>query len=73
MRIATRGGNWSHEMRIAMQGRNWSRKMRIATRGGNWSREMRIAMRGGNGHARYEPPSEILHSLIFKLFSAYGP
>ena len=25
-------------------------------------------MRGGNGHVRYEPPSEILHSLIFKYF-----
>ena len=33
-----------------------------------WSREMRIAMRGGNGHARYEPSSEILHSLIFLNF-----
>ena len=32
-----------------------------------WSHEVRIATRGGNGHARYEPPSEILHSLIFIL------
>ena len=29
-------------------------------------------MRDGNGHTRYEPPSEILHSLIFRIVSIYS-
>ena len=59
----------------------WPCKVRMATRGGNgqrgenchtrweWSREMRIGTRSGNGHVRYEPPSEILHSLIFSFLT----
>ena len=69
---------WSRKVRMVMQGDflgvvegtlsamdvrlEWLHK--VDTRW-EWSCKVGMVMRGGNGHARYEPPSEILCSLIF--------
>ena len=57
---------WSHKVRIAMQGGNGHVRWELPCEVGMVTRGENCHARW-NDHARYEPPSEILHSLIFLL------
>ena len=57
---------WSHEVDARWE---WSHKVDVRS---EWSHEVGMVMRGGNGHARYEPPSEVLYSLIFLFVTMTG-